>query len=212
MFCFISQEWWWRFPSPRQGAETSCYVTAWRWILQRRAGVIHTRHARCGCWMCSLPVGGDWSQTQEGELAGSIWLSLTAFPWFQWTWICCCPWLCKKYLNFLQRIKWDRHHIMDTLARSITRNHALIILHAKHGRMVEMPEDHRVLHSPGSHLFTALKRWEFMMYSNQGWQQKSVSKTVLFHLALIRNLVFSVWNVWCPPLCKFRYPKTYGRS
>ena len=57
-----------------------------------------------------------------------------------------------------KRIKWDRHHILDTLARSVTRNHALITLHAKHGRQVEMPHDHRVLHSPGSHLFTALKR------------------------------------------------------
>ena len=57
-----------------------------------------------------------------------------------------------------KRIRWDRHHILDTLARCITRNHALVTLHAKHGRMVEMPQDHRVLHSPGSHLYTALKR------------------------------------------------------
>ena len=57
-----------------------------------------------------------------------------------------------------KRIQWDRHHILDTLARSVTRNHALITLHSKHGRVIEMPQDHRILHAPGSHLFTALKR------------------------------------------------------
>ena len=77
----------------------------------------------------------------------------------------------KSTLILLQRIKWDRHHILDTLARSVTRNHALIVLHAKHGRMVEMPSDHRVLHSPGSHLFTALKRWDLVFVSNFGWHK-----------------------------------------
>ena len=54
-------------------------------------------------------------------------------------------------------LRFDREYILDTLARSVTRNHALLALHSKHGRMVEMPADHRILHSPGSHLFTALK-------------------------------------------------------
>ena len=56
-----------------------------------------------------------------------------------------------------KRLVWDRAYILDTLARCVTRNHALIALHSKHGRVVEMPEDHRILHSPGSHLYTALK-------------------------------------------------------
>ena len=45
----------------------------------------------------------------------------------------------------------------NSFSTGITRNHALITLHAKHGRTVEMPEDHRVLHSPGSYLYSGLK-------------------------------------------------------
>ena len=56
-----------------------------------------------------------------------------------------------------KRIIYDRPYILDTLARSVTRNHALITLHAKHGRTIEMPDDHRILHSPGSHLYSGLK-------------------------------------------------------
>ena len=60
---------------------------------------------------------------------------------------------------YLRRIlDEERIFILDTLARSVTRNHALYTLHQKHGRNVAMPDQHRILHSPGSHLFTALQK------------------------------------------------------
>lgn len=48
-------------------------------------------------------------------------------------------------------------NILLTLARSVSKNHALLTLHNKNGREVEIPKNHRILHAPGSHLFKALK-------------------------------------------------------
>ena len=52
----------------------------------------------------------------------------------------------------------EKIYILDTLGRSVTRNHALLTLHQKHGRVIEVPEQHRILHSPGNHLYTALQK------------------------------------------------------
>ena len=55
-------------------------------------------------------------------------------------------------------LEWDESHILHTLARSVTRNHGLYTLHQKHGRDVMLPDRHRILHAPGSHLYEALKK------------------------------------------------------
>ena len=55
-------------------------------------------------------------------------------------------------------LEWDEAHILLTLARSVTRNHGIYTLHQKHGRDVRLPENHRILHAPGSHLYEALQK------------------------------------------------------
>ena len=61
-------------------------------------------------------------------------------------------------LRLRDMLEWEEAHILFTLARNVTRNHCLYTLHQKHGRDVMLPENHRILHAPGSALYDALTK------------------------------------------------------
>ena len=61
-------------------------------------------------------------------------------------------------LRLRDLLEWEEAHILLTLARNVTRNHCLYTLHQKHGRDVLLPEQHRILHAPGSALYDALTK------------------------------------------------------
>lgn len=55
------------------------------------------------------------------------------------------------------RVQVEREAILTTFARCVTKNQALFALHLKFKRAPVLPDNHRLLHTPGSHLLSALE-------------------------------------------------------
>ena len=55
------------------------------------------------------------------------------------------------------RVEVERDAILTTFARCVTKNQALFALHLKFKRTPVLPDNHRLLHTPGSHLLSALE-------------------------------------------------------